>query len=178
MNWRHIPIVIIATLITYLLHEGAHWAMGEALGYDMWMKINSVGLATGAYRAEWHGQLVGAAGPLMTIMQGLVAFVLVRRHKTITAFAFLFAAFMMRFAAMLISLKNPNDEAAVSEWLGLGPWTLHIMVVALLLFLTLQGGKALKLGWRSYGFAYVVVSLAITVIVFSEPHLPMLNLYD
>lgn len=178
MNWRHIPIVIIATLVTYILHEGAHWAMGEALGYDMWMRVNSVGLARGEYSVEWHGQLVGAAGPLVTVMQGLVAFILVRKQKTINAFVFLFTAFMMRFVAMLISLKNPNDEAGVSEWLGLGPWTLHIIVVASLLFLTLRGGKVLKLGWRSYGFAYVVVSIATAAIVLGEPHLPVFNLYD
>ena len=178
MNWRHIPIIIIAILVTYILHEGAHWAMGEALGYDMWMKINSVGVVKGSYSVEWHGQLIGAAGPLMTVMQGLVAFILVRKHKAVNAFAFLFAAFMMRFAAMLVSIKNPNDEAGVSEWLGLGPWTLHIIVVALLLFLTLRGGKILKLGWRSYGFAYLVVCIAIIAIVFGEPHLPVFNLYD
>jgi len=178
MTWRYIPIVIIATLVTYILHEGAHWAVGEALGYDMWMKINSVGLARGEYSAVWHGQLVGAAGPLMTVMQGLVAFVLVRKQKTINAFVFLFTAFMMRFVAMLISLKNPNDEAGVSEWLGLGTWTLHIIVVALLLFLTLRGGKVLKLGWRSYGIAYVLVSITTAAIVLGEPHLPVFNLYD
>jgi len=143
----------------------------------MWMKINSVGLARGGYSAEWHGQLVGAAGPLMTVLQGLVSFILVRKYKTAPVFAFLFAAFMMRFTAMLISLKSPNDEAGVSEWLGLGPWTLHIMVVALLLFLTLRGGKVLKLSWRAYGFAYLVVSIAITAIVLGEPHLPVFNIY-
>ena len=178
MNWRHIPLLLIATLVTYILHEGAHWAMGEALGYDMWMKINSVGRVSGEYKAEWHAQMVGAAGPLFTVLQGLVAFIVVRKRKAISAFAFLFAAFMMRFAAMLVSIKNPNDEAAVSEWLGLGPWTLHIFVVALLLFLTLQGGKVLELGWKSFGFAYLVMSVAITIIVFSEPYLPVFSLYD
>ena len=152
--------------------------MGETLGYDMWMKVNSVGNVKGVYSVEWHAQLVRAAGPLMTVLQGFVAFILVGKLKSKNAFAFLFAAFMVRFLAMWVSLKNPNDEAAVSEWLGLGPWTLHIIVVVLLLFLTLRGGKVLKLGWRSYGFAYLVVSIAITAIVFGEPHLPVFNLYD
>jgi len=64
MNWRHIPIIMLATLVTFILHEGAHWAMGEALGYDMWMKINRVGFARGAYSAECTGNLSGRRGRL------------------------------------------------------------------------------------------------------------------
>lgn len=68
MNWRHIPLFILITIATYLLHEGGHWAMGEILGYDMWVNINSAGLARGEYRAEWHAQLVSAAGPIVTLI--------------------------------------------------------------------------------------------------------------
>ena len=175
MKWQHIPIFVLATVLTYILHEGGHWGMGKILGYDMWIKINSVGLASGEYSAEWHRQLVGAGGPLMTIIQAIIAFIIVRKHKAISAFAFLFAAFMMRVTAMLVSIKNPNDEAGVGVWLGLGPWGLFVLVVAFLLFLTLRGGSYMKLGWRTYVFAYLIVSITITGVVFSEPHLPVFN---
>lgn len=58
MIWRHVPAVVIATLVTYILHESTHWAMGEALGFDKWMKINSVGSARGEYSVAWHGLLI------------------------------------------------------------------------------------------------------------------------
>ncbi len=177
MNWRHIPIFILVTFLTFVLHEGAHWAAGEALGYDMWVNINSAGLARGAYNAEWHNQLVSAAGPLMTILQAVIAFFLIRKHKAITAFAFLFAALMMRMLAAFASFSNPNDEARVSEWLGLGPWTLHILVIAGLLALVFKGGTYLKFGWRSYALAYLAVSLGLAGVIMGESFLPAFNPY-
>lgn len=178
MNWRHIPLFIVVTIVTYLVHEGAHWLAGEMLGYDMWVNVNSAGLASGEYRSEWHQQLVSAAGPLMTLTQAVTAFVFVRKFKAISAFAILFAALMMRFVAMLVSLNNPNDEARVSEWLGLGPWTLHILIVAILLGLTLKGGAYLKLGWWSYALAYLAVSLGLAAVVMGEVYIPRFNPYS
>jgi hypothetical protein len=176
MNWRHIPLFILVTVATYILHEGAHWLTGEALGYDLWVNINSAGLMSGSYREDWHGQLVSAAGPLMTLAQGIIAFLCVRRFKTVLAFAVLFAALMMRFVAMLMSFGNPNDEARISEWLGLGTWTLHLIIVGLLLALTLKAGTYLKFRWRDYGLAYVATSLGITLVVLGEGLIPNLNL--
>ena len=178
MNWRHIPLFIVATIVTYLIHEAGHWAMGEILGYDMWVNINSAGLARGEYRAEWHGQLVAAAGPIITLLQGVIAFIIIRKHKAITAFAFLFPALMMRIMAMAVSLKNPNDEAKVSEWLGLGPWTLHIFVVAVLLGLTVKGGSYLRWKWHSYLLAYLAISIGLTAVVMGEAFIPRFDPYS
>jgi hypothetical protein len=176
MKLRHIPLFILVTVATYILHEGAHWLTGEALGYDLWVNINSAGLISGSYREDWHGQLVSAAGPMITLAQGVIAFFCVRRFKTVLAFAALFAALMMRFAAMLMSFGNPNDEARISEWLGLGTWTLHLIVVGLLLWLTVKAGLYLKLRWRDYGLAYVATSVGITLVVMAGNFIPTLNL--
>ncbi|PHR56285.1 MAG: hypothetical protein COA43_14090 [Robiginitomaculum sp.] len=177
MKWQYIPIFIIVTFVTFLLHEGAHWMTGEMLGYDMWMNINSCGLASGQYNTEWHKHMVSAAGPIVTIIQAIIAFVLVRKNKTIGAFAFIFTALIMRVLAMFMSLNSPNDEARVSEWLGLGQWSLHILVIAVLLGLTLKGGSYMKFRWRAYGLAYLAVSLAIAGVVMGEAFIPNFNPY-
>ncbi len=177
MNWRHIPLFFGATLLTFVVHEAGHWAAGELLGYDMWVNINSAGLAQGTYSAEWHRQWVSAAGPIVTLVQALVAYVLVRKRKALAAFAFVFAALMMRIMAAFVSLGNPNDEARVGEWLGVGPWTLHIVVVLFLLSLTLRAGTSLEVGWRGWLLAWLAVSLGIVGVVFGEPHLPAFNPY-
>lgn len=152
--------------------------MGEILGYDMWVNINSAGLARGEYRAEWHGQLVSAAGPIVTLVQAVIAFILVRKRKAIAAFGFLFAALMMRGVAMAVSLNNPNDEARISEWLGLGPWTLHILVVGILLGFTVKGGSYLKWKWQSYILAYLAISLGLAAVVMGEAFIPRFNPYS
>ncbi len=178
MNWRHIPILIVATLLTFILHEGAHFAAGEALGYDMWVNLNSAGLARGQYSVDWHTHFVSAAGPIITVLQALIGFLLVRKFQWFGAFAFVFSALIMRIVAMLMSANNPNDEARISAWLGLGTWTLHIAVVAVLLVLTLKAGAKLKLGWRSYIFAYFIVSIALAAIILGEPYVPAFNPYN
>lgn len=178
MTWRDIPTLIIATFLTYIIHEGGHWLAGELLGYDMWVNINSAGLAQGSYTSEWHQQIVSIAGPFVTLVQAIIAFFLVRKYKAVWAFAFLFAALMMRFVAMVVSLNNPNDEARVSEWLGLGPWTLFLLVVALLLVLTVKAGKIMKLGWRSYVLVYLFVSTALAIVVLGEAYVPRFNPYN
>ncbi len=43
-----VPLFAFVVAFTFAVHEGAHWAMGEALGYDMWVRVNSAGLASGA----------------------------------------------------------------------------------------------------------------------------------
>ncbi|ANM29755.1 hypothetical protein ABI59_09460 [Acidobacteria bacterium Mor1] len=177
MAWRHIPLFFSVVVATFVIHEGGHWAAGELLGYDMWVRLNSAGLARGAFSAEWHQQFVSAAGPVVTLIQAAIAYLLVVKRKTNTAFAFVFSALMMRIMAAFVSIGNPNDEARVGEWLGVGPWTLHILVVLLLLSLTLRAGSRLELGWRDYGLAWFAVSLGIAAVVLGEPMLPTLNPY-
>lgn len=176
MNWRFIPAFVIAAAFTFALHEGAHFAMGEALGYDMWVRINSAGLACGAYASPLHANLVNLAGPAATLLQGVVAFAAAMAWRSRTAFAFLFMALMMRLMAAGVSLSNPNDEARIGEWLGVGPWALFAGVILILLALTAAAGRRLGLGWKSYVFGWLAASVLVAAIVFGEGLLPAFHL--
>jgi hypothetical protein len=176
MALRFIVLFFLAGITTFILHEGAHWLTGELLGYNMWVNINSAGLAEGEYQSGAHAQIVSISGPIFTVLQGVIAFVIVRKSKSLIAFTFLFSALMMRFIAGLMSFIIPNDEARVSEYLGLGTWTLHILVIAFLLGLTIFAGRHMKFRLRDYGLAYLVVSMVAAIIVFIEPSLPRLSL--
>lgn len=175
MMIRFIALFILVAIGTNLLHEAAHWVTGQLLGYDMWVNINSAGLESGQYRLASHPQIVSIAGPIFTMLQGLVAYLIFRKNKSLIAFAFIFAAFMMRFVAGLMSLSNPNDEARVSEYLGLGPWTLHIVVVAILLGLTILAGRQTKLRLRDYTLAYVATSIGFACVIMGEAYVPRLS---
>ncbi len=109
--------------------------------------------------------LVSAAGPLVTIAQGVVGFWLVRRRRSLPGFALLYMAFFMRLLAAALSLFKPNDEARVSQLLGLGTWTLHLAVVAGLFILLLAASRDLKLRFRDQFFCYLVASIVVTLIV-------------
>ncbi len=177
MNWRFLPTFIGAVVFTFVVHEGAHWGAGEALGYDMWLRANSAGLAGGEYATPLHAQIVAAAGPLITLLQAALSLILIAATRAAFFFPFLFSALMMRVLATGVSLSTPNDEARVSEWLGVGMWTLPAIMISILFVLTVFGGVLLKLSWRSYLFSFVVVSVLFTAVIIGEPYLPTFNPY-
>lgn len=164
---------IPAAVVTWGLHEFAHWAMGTALGYDMWMTFNKAGLIRGQeYASAWHQGLVGIAGPAITVLQGVLAFVWVRKSGKLWTYAFLFLTFWMRLIAMCISFfVNPNDEAEVGLMLGLPMWILPTVIVLGLLTLTYMGSRRLNVGWKGNMLAYAMASFVTAVIVFSDAYL-------
>lgn len=107
MKVSTIVFYALAVPFTFVAHEGAHWAMGEWLGYDMFLRANSAGLVAGAYRGEIDAQLVIAAGPAFTLLQGLVAFALIRVSGAAFAFPFVLSALLMRILAAGVSLSKP-----------------------------------------------------------------------
>jgi hypothetical protein len=154
---------VLVFLITNLIHEAGHWLMAAALGMDPRFGLNGVKYL--AAQSDLQRALADAAGPLVTIVQGIVAYVVVRRSASIKAFAFLYAAAFMRMVASLVSLMYPNDEARLSMVFGLGKWTLPVLVAMALIVLAIQGSRRLGLTWKDHMVCYLVASLATSAIV-------------
>jgi len=155
--------LFLATILTFLIHESAHWLMGTALGYTMTFHLNGVAATTAMQPA--HKALVDAAGPLVTALQGVVAFMLVFRSRQIVAYAFLYVAAFMRLLATAISLVHLNDEARLSQYVGLGTWTLPLLVTAGLVFLTWRASRHMQLTWLDHLWCYITASIAIGAVV-------------
>ncbi|MGY1424502.1 hypothetical protein [Lysobacter sp. A289] len=109
--------------------------------------------------------LISAAGPIVTIVQGVIGFILVYNRRLLFGFALLYIAFFMRFLAAIVSIFNANDEARVSSDLGLGLWTIPTLVVATLFMLTYLASRRLKLSFRDQFLCYVVASLVVSLVV-------------
>jgi hypothetical protein len=154
---------VAAFLVSYLIHESAHWLMAMALGIDAAFHLNAVRYLSPT--APWQRALIDGAGPAVTIAQAILAYVLVVRSASAKAFAFVYVAAFMRFAAAVVSLLNPNDEARISMMLGLGKWTLPVLVAAGLILLAAKASKRLQLTWKDQALCYVVASLAVSMIV-------------
>ena len=148
---------------TFLVHELAHWLAGVALGHDMVATPNHV-WSTSPMSVNDQA-LVCAAGPLVTILQGIFGFWLVRHRRSPLGFALLYMAFFMRLLAAGLSVFNPNDEARISQLLGLGTWTLPLVVVVGLLVLVGAASRRLRLGFRDHLFCYLLASVVVTLIV-------------
>jgi hypothetical protein len=164
-GWPFYLTLILVCPLTFVVHEAAHWAMGEALGYSMTMSLNAATPRAGAFASDAHMMLVSAAGPAVTLLQGLIAFELIRRRGMLLAYPVLFVAWMMRFAAMVVSIRHPNDEARISAMLGLGTWTLPLLMTIGLFVLLYFASRRLALGWKQNLACYLIASTMIAGIV-------------
>ncbi|HYW15021.1 MAG TPA: hypothetical protein VE891_02565 [Allosphingosinicella sp.] len=150
-------------VLTYLIHEAAHWVTGQALGYPVQFGINGV-TSTVPMTASDHISF-SLAGPCVTILGAVAAYFWIRREHSLTAYAVLYFSFFMRLVATVVSLFNPNDEARASQLLGLGVWTIPALVVLGLGALTFAASRKMLLSWKVNLGAYFVSSVVIAAIV-------------
>ncbi|MEI9809245.1 MAG: hypothetical protein WDO16_16040 [Bacteroidota bacterium] len=59
---KYVLVTCIAVVLSWVLHEFAHWVAGTLLGYEMGMTFNKAFPANG-YTTDWHYQVISAAGP-------------------------------------------------------------------------------------------------------------------
>lgn len=145
INFKYILTSAIAVLFSWILHEFAHWLTGTLMGYQMVTAMNSTYPLLQHYDSNLDYQMVSAAGSLFTLVEAIIVFAIMRRKKVISLYPFLFTCFYMRLLATIVSFLNPNDEARISQSMGIGTFTLPIISVAIFFFLLYKISK-------KYGF--------------------------
>lgn len=162
-GWSFYGLVFVAGFVTFAVHEGGHWLAATLLGHEAYFGLNSAG-ARGAVGVT-DQMIVSAAGPAVTVAQGLIALWLVQTRASAAAWVFLFWAAFMRFMATAVSLFHANDEARISDWLGWGMWTLPVLVTVALVALLAIGTVRLRAGWKTLVLTWVVASVAVSAVV-------------
>ena len=161
--------------LTFALHELAHGLTGAALGYDMFVRLNSSGLVTGDYRSALDRDLIDAAGPAVTVLQGLFGLWLAYRGPTVASFAVVLAALLMRMLAAGVTLFMPNDEARLGLSWGLGLWPVHAVVIAALLIMTVLAARWTRPSVWSVITLVLAIKVGITLVVMGERFLPAIS---
>lgn len=156
---------VLAVLITWILHEFAHWITSESLGYETVMTLNATSPVKGQNISEWHRFLISAAGPLVTIFQAVAVFIFLRNSWSKHLYLFLFVAFYMRLLAGGMNIISPNDEGRISEYLGLGLYTLPLFVSTLLLYLMYSTSKRYRLDRKFQMFTLFTIMILSSVII-------------
>lgn len=160
---RYYGILFCLGIGTFFVHEFAHWLAGVLLGHDMVASPNHV--RSLSPMSVLDQGLVLAAGPVVTIAQGILGFRLVGRGAApLAGLALVYMAFFMRLLATVMTLFNPNDEAKIGQLLGIGKWTLPLLVTAGLLILFVAVSRRMKLGIRDHLFSFVVASVVVSLI--------------
>ena len=138
---KYVAVSAIAVLLSWTLHELAHWITGEYLGYRMVITLNSGYPLSGQYSKDLHYQIISAAGPIFTLCEALLIFILMKQRKRILLYPFLFTCFYMRLFASIISFSHLNDEARISTAIGIGKFTLPIIMTSILFALMYKISK-------------------------------------
>ena len=155
---KYIAVIAIAVFFTWILHELAHWIAGGYLGYNMSMTLNATYPTNEKYSNDFHYQIISSAGSIFTLSEAFVVYILMIQKRRKLLYPFLFACFYMRLLASVISLWNSNDEARVSSALGIGKFTLPIIITMILFVLVFKTSKAYKFGTR-----FNLANLALTI---------------
>jgi hypothetical protein len=168
VNIKYILITVVAVAASWVLHELAHWTAGTLLGYEMGMTLNKAFPINGKYNSGLHYQLVSAAGPVFTLIEAFVVFFIMQQKKIAAVYPFLFTCFYMRLFAAVISIRNPNDEARISESLELGTFVLPVIVAAILFFLLYKTSARYKFSAGFNVINLVLIILFSSVIILTD----------
>ena len=137
----YIFICAVAVFLSFFLHELAHWATGEILGYKMALTLNSSYALDAFYSKSWHQLAISAGGPVFSIIQAIVFFFIIKRSHNALLYPFLFFPLYMRLLAGIMNIFNLNDEGRIGHELGIGVYTLSALVCTFLFYLVFKTSK-------------------------------------
>ena len=157
-------LLLVAAFAHNLFHEFGHWLVGTLLGNPMSMSLNFAWPTSGQYLEEWHSPTVSMGGPGFSILMALAALIVTKRYRTVYVYPFLFFPLFSRSFSLLFGGFAKQDEASISAKLGLGKYTVAIVVCSVLLGLVWRGSRRLKLNPRVIGI-WCVGGVAAQLIV-------------
>jgi hypothetical protein len=163
---NYVLITLAAVATTWIIHEFAHWLTGELLGNDMAMTLNGGYPLAGEHKEHWHTILIDTAGPAVTIIQALIAWLVIKKKNYIILFPFLATCFYMRLLAGGMNVINLNDEGRISNEIGLGTYTIPVLVVSLLFILvyTICRMKHLTAKFVTVTFLLIMVFSSVLIL--------------
>lgn len=171
---KTLAMTMVVMLLTFVLHQSGHAGAALAFGYDVVAGLGQVGV-DGGYRSTGDAVIVALMGPLVTIAVALFAAVIARAGKSLTAFWFVYAAFIHRLVDQAMSVNEASDEMRAGTMAGLGAWTLPLAVTALLLVVMVWAGRGARPGLARLILASAGISVVLTGIGFGADHLPSLR---
>lgn len=165
LTTRLVFVLLGAAFAHNLFHEFGHWLVGALLGNPMSMNLNFAWPTSGRYLEDWHATASRMGGPGFSILMATAAWIVVEKFGTVYAYPFLFFPLYCRAFALLFGGFAQQDEADIAARLGLGKYTVALIVCALLLALVWRGSRRLKLEPRVVGHWCVAGTAAQLLVI-------------
>jgi sterol desaturase/sphingolipid hydroxylase (fatty acid hydroxylase superfamily) len=154
---KYVFCTLLAVATSFLLHEFSHWVTGEALGYHMIMTLNKVYPRSLSYTQNWHYTLISAVGPIVTLLQALTLYLLIRKNSNQYLYPFLFSAFFLELLSGIMNFRRPNDLGRISQTFGLGLFTIPLLFVIVHFFLIYKTSNREGYLWKVTGLTFLLV---------------------
>jgi hypothetical protein len=158
-------LFIPVAYISYLFHEFGHWIIGETLGNDMIYSLNYVWPKVGHYINESHNLYVSIGGPAFTILLAMASLLILEKYSTMYAYPVLFFQFVLRFFSLVFTGFSQQDEARISSIIGLGTYTVGIVVIIILLLIVIRASYKLKIDLKHNGYFFTVSILSQLLVI-------------
>jgi hypothetical protein len=165
MQVRLYLLFIPAAFFSYLFHEFGHWIIGEILGNEMIFSLNYVWPKAGHYINESHNLYVSIGGPSFTIFLAAVSLLIIEKFASIYAYPILFFQMVLRFFSLLFGGFSKQDEARISFLMGLGTYTVGLIVLIILLLIVIRGSCKLKIDLKNNGYFLTVSVLSMLLVI-------------
>jgi hypothetical protein len=132
------------------------------------MTLNTCYPVSGKYLEDWHATTISAGGPVITLLEALIFYAILKRSESNILFPFLVTCLYMRALAGFMNIINLNDEGRISKGLGIGVFTLPVLVVAPLLFLVYDIVVTKKIKTKTVGMTVFLIMIFSSIIILSD----------
>ncbi len=150
---------------SYLFHEFGHWIVGEILGNDMIYSLNYVWPKVGAYVLPGNELYVSLGGPAFSVLQAVIALLIIERSMALYAYPFAFFPMFNRFFSILLGGFSKQDEARISALMGTGTYLVAIIVLAILLLIVIRCSYKLKIGAQMNAYIFTVSTVCQLLVI-------------
>jgi len=161
-TYKFILYSLLAVVFTFMVHEFTHWAMGEFLGYEMRMTLNTAYPVAEKYNKDWHHTVISSVGPLVTLLQAIIFYLFIKQCSNKNLYPFLLSCFYLELLAGIMNYRNPNDLGRIGVYLNIGLFTLPILFTAIHFILIYKTSKR-----ENYERKFILTTLLL-IIIFSS----------
>ncbi|RPI04919.1 MAG: hypothetical protein EHM64_08325 [Ignavibacteriae bacterium] len=145
-NLRFFLLLIPAAYVSYLFHELGHWSGGELLGNEMAYSLNYAWPKSGSYVHSGDAVLAGMGGPAFSIIQSLIALLIIEKYHTLYAYPFAFFPMFSRYFSLLLGGFEKQDEAQIALMLGVWKYLAALVVLVILTAIVARCSSRLGIG--------------------------------
>ena len=165
LSLKFMLLFIPVAYASYLFHEFGHWIIGEALGNNMVYSLNNVTTQSEHYIDASHEVYVSIGGPAFTILLSLLFLLIIEKYKTMYAYPFVFFQMFTRFFSLVFGGFGQQDEARISAILGLGKYTVAIIVLLILFLIVLRASYLLRINLKKNGYIFTMSTLCDLLVI-------------